>query len=113
MSEHSIERLRHSLGLVQLSGADLVIAGLDPRIPQRPGVSINRVVVPIASLERIQTSTADGSASLAFFDDDDHSIGYTIHDCQPLSSVEPFLAAILRINPTIVVATGPLYLPRG
>jgi hypothetical protein len=76
-------------------------------------VSIDRVVLPIASLERIRRSTTGGSVSLAFYDDDDRSSGFTIHDCQPPSSVEPFLAAILRINPEIVVATGPRYLLSG
>ena len=111
--ENTIEGLSHSLGLMELRGADLVVGGLDPRIRQRPGLSIDRVVVPIASLERIQRSTVDGSVSLAFFDDNDHSIGYTVHDCQPPSSVERFLAAILRINPGVVLATGPRYLPKG
>jgi hypothetical protein len=51
--------------------------------------------------------------SLAFFDDDERSSGFTIHDCRPRGDVEGFLAELLRINPRIIVAKGPRYLASG
>jgi hypothetical protein len=106
MTREDIPRLQHVLGEVTLDADTIVITGLDTRI-RNNDPTLSQVVIPVADLERIQKSTDGRDVSVAFFDNDDHSIGYTCHDCQPVEDIDGFLSMLVRLNPQIVIARGP------